>query len=240
MKLFTAMLASILAMLASVHADWQSSYDSLLQKYVKPEGIPYKTWQANRADRTALKKVVNGVASQNLKGMNKDQKLAFYLNAYNAWILHTVIENYPVKSIKDIRFLVFRRNSIKVAGKVTSFHKLENDIIRKQFKEPRIHFALNCASASCPPLHHRAFTAEELEVLLQKLAKSFATTPIGHWSRGGLMDVHVSKIFDWYENDFKEDAGSILGYLAKVRGEPYPKGAQLSFQEYDWSLNEIK
>ena len=240
MKLFATLITSILLSAMSAQADWQTTYDALLQKYVTPAGVPYKAWQADKADRAALTQVVNSIGSQSLKGFTEDQQLAFYLNAYNAWILHTVIENYPIKSIKDIGFLVFRKSNLKVAGKKTSFHNLENDIIRKQFTEPRIHFALNCASTSCPPLHNRAFTDDTLDATLEQLAKDFVVNPIGLWSKGGGLDVHASKIFDWYEADFKKDAGSVLSYLGKVRGKPYPKGAKLTFQDYDWSLNETK
>ena len=222
-------------------ATWEETYDALLQKYATKEGVRYAAWHSDRADRAALDVVADGVAKASLSGKNRDEQLAFYLNAYNIWILKTMLDNYPTKSIKDIRLFVFRRNSLRVAGKKTSFTKLENDIIRKRFKESRIHFALNCASASCPPLHNRAFTAETLDATLTELAKEFITdNPLGLWSRNQGAEVHASKIFDWYEDDFKAESGSILAYLGKYRGKPYPKGAKLIFQDYDWSINEAK
>ncbi len=222
-------------------APWESSYDKLLQKYVVKTGVRYAAWQANKTDRRVLDAIVSKIAEADLTGLSRDEKLAFYLNAYNAWILKTMLDHYPVKSIKDTMYFVFRRDIITVAGKKTNFHALENQVIRKQFKESRIHFALNCASASCPPLHHRAFTAKSLDETLTKLTKEFITNnSLGlRWQKGA-GKVHVSKIFDWYKDDFKREAGSIMAYLVKYRGTPFPANTKLKFQDYDWSINEAK
>ena len=220
---------------------WDETYDGLLQKYVTKGGVRYAAWKAEKDDRRALERVISHISKASLKGKSRNEQLAFYINAYNAWILKTILDDYPTKSIKDVRLFVFRRNRLRVAGKKTSFHKLENDVIRKKFKESRVHFVLNCASTSCPPLHHRAFAAETLDATLTQLTRDFITgNPLGVRLRKGGREVHVSKIFDWYEKDFKAEAGSVLAYLEKYRGKPYPKGAKLTFQKYDWSLNQAK
>ena len=185
--------------------------------------------------------ITQAIAQTNLSGLKQPEKLAFYLNAYNAWILKVMLDHYPTKSIKDTMYFVFRRNIITVAQKKTSFHALENDVIRKQFNEPRIHFALNCASASCPPLHSRAFEIGTLEETLAFLTKDFVTNnPLGLRTLNNDRELFASKIFEWYAEDFEKDAGGIVAYLEKIREKPFPSGAKLKFQDYDWSINEAR
>ena len=221
---------------------WVASYDALLNKYVKPDGVRYGPWKKSNEDRGALRKVITEIGSQSLKGMSKNEKLAFYLNAYNAWILHRILQDYPTDGpgggglIGRNRF--FKSKNVRVAGSKTSFHALENDVIRPEFNEPRIHFALNCASASCPPLHRRAFRAVGLNETLDRLTREF----INQNSKGvrvmkGGREVAVSKIFDWYEDDF--DKGT-LSYINRYRREELSTDVKLTFQDYDWSLNESK
>lgn len=229
-----------LAQFASAAA-WQETYDKLLQKYVSNGNVRYAAWHAEQADLNALGAVVQAISQAVPGKMNRDEKLAFYLNAYNAWIIKTVLDHYPVKSIKDTMFFVFKRDIIKVAGKQTSLSKLENDIIRQQFKDPRIHFALNCASVSCPPLHDHPFKATTLDATLETLTKDFIrNNPQGLKISDNGRKVSASKIFDWYKEDFQGEAGSILAYITKYRGKPFPENAKLEFQEYDWSLNEAR
>jgi hypothetical protein len=124
----------------------------LLDKYATSSGVKYAAWKANDADMQALQRVVDQIASENVSSLGQKEQLAFYLNAYNAWILHEALEEYPTKSIKDAFFTFFTSKRIKVAGQQTSFKRLEDDIIRAKFNEPRIHVALNCASQSCRAL----------------------------------------------------------------------------------------
>ncbi|BDS07163.1 DUF547 domain-containing protein [Oceaniferula spumae] len=223
--LFTA-VSSTLAM-----ADWYSDYDGLLRKYVTPQGVKYKEWKANAADVQKLHGVTDAIAKYAPAG-DYNAKLAFHLNAYNAWILRAVIDNYPMKSIKDVKTFFFKRYDIKVSGREMSFSHLENDIIRKKFKEPRIHFALNCASESCPPLLNKAFHGNTLGRSLDKLTKDFINSPRGVKVSGD--KVMLSSIFDWY----KEDFGDVDDYINKYRREKI--SGKISYQDYDWSLNEAR
>ena len=242
MKNVTSLImAGILLSATAVLAGWQETYDELLQKYVTPSGVKYKAWHRHAQDRRALKRIVDHVATQDVDSMEKDDRLAFYLNAYNAWILHTVLEAYPVESIKDLGLLVFRKKSLTVGGKKTSFHALENDVIRKQFKDARIHFALNCASKSCPPLYRRCFIGATLSETLDQLTRAFINKNYDAvFTTGGGKKVFVSKIFDWYQGDFVREGGSIVGYLNRYRQEKLLATAKVSYQTYDWSLNETE
>ncbi|MGY8690827.1 MAG: DUF547 domain-containing protein [Verrucomicrobiales bacterium] len=222
---------------------WVDQYDVLIQKYVTPIGVRYKAWHGNSADKKALAGVISAIGSESLTGKSSDEKLAFYLNSYNAWILHRILQDYPTKGPGGGGFFgrnkFFKAETLRVAGKVTSFHLLENDTIRPTFKEPRIHFALNCASASCPPLHGKAFRGETLDATLDALAKGFVNSnPLGVKSNGS-SKVAISKIFDWYEDDFKS-AGGALAYINKYRTRPFPTGTKVSFQGYQWTLNESR
>ena len=169
--------------------------------------------------------------------MSKDDQLAFYINAYNAWILHGAIEKYPTKSVKDTFFRFFTADNIKVAGKQTSFKRLEDDVIRGKFHNPGVHFALNCASRSCPPLDREPFKGDGLDGKLDQLARGFINSEKGVKYEESNKTAQVSAIFDWYKNDFP---GGALAFINKHREKPLPEGTKLSFQKYDWSLNEAK
>jgi hypothetical protein len=101
--------------------DWQKSYDALLARYATPSGVKYAEWKANSGDLQRLKQVVEAIGSANASGMDRDGQLAFYINAYNAWILHEALEKYPTKSVKDTLFTFFTGKRIKVAGPADEF-----------------------------------------------------------------------------------------------------------------------
>jgi hypothetical protein len=166
------------------------------------------------------------------------QQLAFYVNAYNAWILHEALGKYPTKSVKDALFTFFTSKRIKVAGQDTSFNALEKETIRSKFSEPRVHFALNCASRSCPPLNREAFSAPKLEEQFEKLAKGYVNSEKGV-KYDAATKQPASKIFDWYKDDFKGEGGP-LAFINKRRATPIPSDAKISYQDYDWGLNEVK
>ncbi len=216
---------------------WESSYDSLLQKYVKGSGVNYASWHKNTADRKAISEITGAIASASLSGKSKDEKLAFYLNAYNANILDKILAEYPTDGPGGGGFFgrnkFFKSINFSVAGKTTNFSALENEIIRPTFNEPRIHFALNCASDSCPPLHGKAFNAATLDATLTQLTKNFVNNdPDGVKIKGST--AYISKIFNWYADDFKT-AGGAASYINQYRTTKLPK--KIKFQDYKWTLN---
>jgi hypothetical protein len=215
-------------------ADWQMEYARLLKQYVTPEGVRYAAWKTNSADVKALQNVVDGIARASVKDRSSQDRLAFYINAYNAWILREALAKYPTRSVKDPLFTFFLTNRIKVAGEQMSFNKLEKDIIRAQFKEPRIHFALNCASRSCPPLQPTPFMGSALESQLDRVARNFVNSPRG--VRFGGAQVDLSMIFDWYKEDF-DARGGVVSFISAYRATPIPKSARIGYQNYDWTLN---
>ena len=218
---------------------WIGTYDKLLAKYVSSSGVRYAAWKNNVADMKALQDVVDGIASQKLSGLNKKEQLAFYLNAYNAWILHEALGKYPTKSVKDLLFTFFLAQRLKVAGENMSFNHLEKDIIRPKFGEPRIHVALNCASRSCPPLNQEAFRGDKLDGQLEKLAVGFVNSSRGVDYAQEKKTAALSAIFNWYKDDFK-GVGGPMTFINKRRTPPLPNEVRITYQEYDWSLNEVK
>ena len=240
-KVFSVLLLT-LALASVCHADaWTEDYSRLLGKYVTAHGVKYAAWKANAADLAALGKVVDAIAQEKPSG-GKDEKLAFYFNAYNANILHGVLEKYPTKSVRDIAplFGFFTQSRITVSGEKMSFNHLEKDIIHG-YGEPRMHFALNCASASCPPLLNHAWTAGNLNADLDKSATAFLNdNKYGVETTDGGKGAAISKIFDWYAGDFGGAGPGVLAFINKYRKPPLPADAKISIQEYNWSLNAVE
>jgi len=217
---------------------WTADYNRLLSKYVTPGGVKYAEWKNNAADLQTLQKVVDAIATENIGGGAGKDALAFYVNAYNAWILHEALAKYPTSSVKDTLFTFFTSKRIKVAGQQTSFNALEKETIRSKFGDARIHFALNCASRSCPPLNPEAFTGAKLDAQFEKLSKSFVNSEKGVRLSDDKSSAELSKIFDWYKEDFRE--GGPIQFINKRRATPLPADVKIAYQDYDWALNDAK
>lgn len=249
MKLILTLLLAACAAVATGEdtppskATWVDRYEALLQKYVTPTGVRYRAWHQSPTDRKELTSIITAIGNEKLAKKKRHEKLAFYLNAYNANILDRILKDYPTKGpgggglFGRNRF--FKRQDLWIAGQSLSFDQLENAIIRPQFNEPRIHFALNCASSSCPPLHPKAFRAVSLNQALDTLTKAFVNQNASGVHASGQKAIAVSKIFDWYEEDFKP-AGGVLAYINQYRTSPFPEDTKVSYQKYHWTLNESK
>lgn len=218
---------------------WVNTYNGLLGKYVTNSGVRYAAWKNNAADMKAIQDVVNAVAREKPVSLSKKDQLAFYLNAYNAWILHEALGRYPTTSVKDLLFTFFTCQRLKVGGEEMSFDYLEKDIIRAKFAEPRIHFALNCASRSCPPLYQEAFSGDQLDSQLEAVAVAFVNSTRGVAYYADRKTAELSAIFDWYRDDFK-GVGGPVAFINKRRHGSLPNDTRIGYQEYDWSLNEVK
>ncbi len=213
------------------------AYVELLASYATPEGVRYSAWHANAEDMDKLQMVVDFYANTR-PPKDHDTSLAWHLNAYNAWILHNILKKYPTKGPLDGETLFFHGNRITISGKQTSFDHLEQKVIRPTFKEPRIHFALNCASESCPPLNTKPFTAAKLDTDLERLTLEFINkNPQGVVSeRSG---IKLSKIFEWYADDFG-GKNELVAYINRYREHPLPANVKVEFLDYSWKLNSVK
>lgn len=171
---------------------------------------------------------------------SEPEQMAYWINAYNAFTVRLIIRNYPVESIKDLGppnalpFVntVWDASFIRIGGYAYTLNRIEHRELRHAFKDPRIHFALVCASRSCPPLRREAYTAEKLEAQLEDQAHAFIQ---GHYRNKPLAhSPRLSPIFKWYAPDFTE---GVIPFLNNYLDEPIPEDAELQWLEYDWRLN---
>jgi hypothetical protein len=219
-------------------------FQAVLKGHVDADGWVDYTGLAREPDR--LDAYIAAVAEAPFEELDRNEKLALLINAYNAFTLRLILDHSPVRSIKDIpasKRWGDRRWS--VGGRVWSLNQIEHEQIRPKFDEPRIHFALVCAAEGCPPLRNEAYTARRLEEQLKDQAGY-----VHRHDRWFVYDrnrnvVHLTKLYDWYGGDFKQAAGSVTAYAATFSpelrqaidsGDP-PK---IRWLEYDWSLNDRK
>lgn len=221
------------------HAIW----DQLVKAHVKSDGmVDYKGFIKDKAKLEQYTKLLSENAPDR-KTWTKNQQMAYWINAYNAFTVKLIVDNYPVKSIRDlgpalkIPLLkdVWHYKFFKIGGVESSLDEIEHSILRKEFDEPRIHFAINCASVSCPPILNEAFTADKLELQLTKVATAFINDP----TRNKITPdkAQISSIFSWFKGDFTKN-GSLIDFLnlySKVKLKP---SASISYLDYDWNLNE--
>lgn len=215
---------------SGVKAPSHETFDELLQKYVSSTGaVNYAGLKAERAKLDAYLTTLG--QSTPTQAWSRDERLAYWINAYNAATIRLILDNYPLKSIQDLDGgKTWDVKRVKLGAETYSLNQIENDIIRPRFKEPRIHFAVNCAAKGCPPLRNEAFTAGKLERQLADQTKKFVNDP--RYTKVDDNAVTVSKIFDWYGSDFAD----VKAFIGKYRN--VPAGAALKYSDYDWSLNK--
>lgn len=210
------------------HKQW----NDLLQKHVSSKGnVDYKGF---KKDQVALQSYLN-VLAKNVpeKSWSRQAVLAYWINAYNAYTVKLIVDNYPVKSIKDINN-PWDKEFFTLENKKYSLGEIEHKILRKM-NEPRIHFAINCASFSCPNLLDEAYTEANLEKQLVAVSKSFVNDKTKNTITAD--SVEISKIFDWFSSDFKTN-GTVIDYLNKYSSVKIDKNAKVKYTEYNWELNE--
>jgi hypothetical protein len=220
-------------------------YDSLLRKYVNDEGlVDYKGFIK---DSVAFNGYLNLLSENhpNEKNWSKDERLAYWLNAYNAFTIKLICNYYPVASIKDIKSGIpfvsdtWTIEFFSIEGKKYNLNNIEHGIVRPKFNDPRVHCALNCASMSCPKLLNEAYRAEKLNEQLDAQVRGF----LKDTSRNKIISTEkaeLSKIFTWFEGDFKKVSPSVIAFINKYSDVKLSEKAKLDYLEYDWKLNEQK
>jgi hypothetical protein len=226
-----------------------SVWAQFLKKWVKGESVNYSGIKTSGAVLlTAYLAELESVCKKDLKKWSKNQRMAFWINVYNAYTVKLVIDNHPLKSIRKIGLLpgaAWREKIVplkRLKGKDVSLSHVENDILRKRFREPRIHFALVCASESCPPILAEAYTAAKLNRQLENQTASFLKDNAHNRYDADKGVLYLSKIFNWYEKDFGKNQDQRLlfvgDYLDELQSD-LEKGKKIRIQylPYDWSLN---
>jgi Protein of unknown function, DUF547 len=221
-----------------------NSWDALLQKHVKDGLVDYKGFHA---DRSRLNRYLRALENADITTYSSAEKLAFWINAYNAFTVRLILNHYPTKSIRKIS-RPWKQKIWKAAGRTLSLDAIEHKILRKRFKEPRIHFAVVCASIGCPDLQSFAYRADKIEQQLTFIARGFFASS-KHFklkTDGDRVIIYISKIFNWFGGDFgknkKERAAFMLPYVDSTDAQKIKSAASIKFKYlgYDWNLNEKK
>jgi len=224
-----------------------SAFDGLLKKYVDSDGyVKYRAWHRSSSDRRALRNYLAQLGRASTKiSATQNARLAFWINAYNAVTLEGIMQVYPTDSIRNHTAKVFGYNiwkelPLRVGSGQYSLEQMEHQILRKM-REPRIHFAIVCASAGCPRLRNEAYTGKRVQAQLAANTTDFFSRRQNFRVSGKTMS--VSAIVDWFSDDFGRSQAARFGYLKQY----LPKSAQslatrpgttVIYLDYDWSLND--
>jgi len=219
-------------------------WDKLTKKHVTQEG--YVDYEGFIADSVQVKEYLAllGNNHPNDEFWSRDERLAYWINAYNAFTVKLIMDNYPLESIKDIKngipFVntVWDIQFIEIEERTYDLNNIEHGIIRPKFEEPRIHFAVNCASVSCPRLRNEAYTAEKLDDQLTDQAETF----LADESKNKISadKLQLSKLFTWYGGDFTKDGQEVVDYVRKYTDQNINDDAEIEYIDYDWKLNVRK
>ena len=220
------------------------AFDEILKSHVKSNRVDYAALKANPMKLNAYLGQLAAVEEAEFYKWGEQQQLAMLINLYNAATLKLVIDHYPVKSIKNIGGL-FKRpwdiKSLTLFGESTTLGHVEHGLLRKKYSEPRIHFAIVCAAEGCPPLRARAYTAAQLDSQLEEQGRAFLRDSGKNRVDAANRTVYLSKIFDWFEEDFEKD-GSVIDFVAPYFAPADSKALRSHFKikytDYDWSLNK--
>lgn len=217
-----------------------NAYEAYLGEHVRDGRVDYAAMQADRAPLDAFLKLFSGIGPTD---WNREKNLAWLVNLYNAATLALILDHYPdLRSIKDLGgwfTTPWEEERVGLAGELVSLDHIEHELLRP-LREPRIHFALNCSAASCPPLWSQLYRPESVYAQLQEAAEAFINDP--RFNRVEEGEMRLSRIFKWFGEDF----GEVRGFVRSMAGDtlatqldalgPEPR---LRYLKYDWSLNDL-
>jgi len=211
------------------------SFDILLAKYVDVNGdVNYADF---KNDEMVLSEYLDLLKENEPEDSWSDnKKMAYWINVYNAFTIYNILFEYPVSSIMDIESgAIWTTRKIKIGGIDYTLDQIENDKLLRAFNEPRVHFAVNCAAASCPPLLNKAWTEDNIQQYYASQTSSF----INNMTYNTLMNssIEVSEIFNWYAADFGGST-QIVSYVQQYSTTSIDNAATVMYKNYDWTLNE--
>lgn len=231
--------------------DYKPWQDLLAKHYDPARGMRYKALKAN--DKAALDRLRRQMALVDPAALSPKDRLAYWINLYNISVVGIVVDHYPVESIRDIstdpivRLNVFKKDSVATKSGKVSLDTIEHEKIRAAFKDPRIHFAINCAAESCPPIRPEPYVGARIDQQLDDQARKFLNGPHGVRIEkdGDEVILHVTKILDWFKDDFETWGGGRVAFVRKYltpdkqRQIDAARGnVELEFDDYSWDLNE--
>jgi hypothetical protein len=223
-------------------AEDHSIWAELLNKYAKPDGVDYAGFKSEEEKLDRYLKVLEHI---DLKMLSDAEQFATYINAYNAWTIKLILGAYPgIQSIKELGTFFkspWEKKLVRINGEVLTLDDIEHHILRPRFKDPRVHFAINCTAASCPPLRSEPYLGSALDGQLDRATRSFINNPGTYRLEDD--SLYVSRIFKWFSEDFNNDViGFYLKYAEndlKERLAQKKEVIQVKYLHYDWSLNDV-
>jgi hypothetical protein len=251
----TALALFLLLLVPAVaHAQTEPDYSQwnrILTTYYNPaHGMDYAALKAK--DARALQTLRQQLGRTNVAALNRKQQLAYWINVYNVNTVATIVESYPVESIRDIstdpiiRLNVFKKERVPVGKETISLDEVENKRIRDGFHDARIHFAINCAAKSCPPIRTEAYTGDKLDAQLDDQARRFLNAHVRYERDDDDLTIHTTKIMDWFGDDFEKWAGGRVAFIRKYAPADkqqliaQSKDIDVEYDDYDWALNDWK
>lgn len=257
---FGLVLAS-LAVRADSFDHQHTIWNRLLQEHVVwirggvASQVDYAGFAQDRAQLDQYLASLSAVTESHYQSWNRDQKLAFLINAYNAFTVQLILDHYPgIDSIKDIGGWFgspWKKAFFELRGEQHSLDDIEQTMIRQHFREPRIHMAVNCASVGCPALADTAYVASDLNAQLTRAVDRFLSDHRRNRYDSAARTFKVSSIFDWYGDDWNADSGYpqgvrgfLVAHLSRLSSGATPprlevRGADIEYLDYDWSLNNL-
>lgn len=223
-----------------------AALDGVLRKHVNGSGVDYAGLKKDPKPLDGYLDSVAAVSEASFKEWSKEQQMAMLINLYNAATLKLVVDHYPEKSIKKIGSWSggpWKQRVVRLFGEKRSLDYIEHDLLRPNYHDPRIHFAVNCASIGCPPLRSEAFTAAKLGKQMDEQARIFLGDGRNNRIDAKARILYLSSIFDWFKDDFVKKSGSVEKFIAPYFNEADRKliqGGELKirYSDYDWNLNE--
>ena len=217
-----------------------SLWAGLLQDYVSAGRVDYAGF---KQDEARLDRYLAVLEQTDHQALEKKERFAFFVNAYNAWTVKFILTEWPdIESIKELGSIFsspWKKEIVRLKDKTVSLDDVEHGLLRKEYRDPRVHFAVNCASKSCPPLASTPYTGKDLDERLDRAARDFLNDPQSTRLEGETL--YLSKIFDWYKEDFGNQAAFVLQYAQgdfKTRLKAAQDKVKIEYLPYDWSLNK--
>ena len=229
-----------------------SAWDDFLGRYLQQgdDGINRLRYaEVSASDRTALQDYIAQLQAIPIRQYKRDEQLAYWINLYNSLTVDIVLQHYPVASIRDIDISPglfadgpWGKKLLIIEGQAVSLNDIEHRILRPIWHEPRLHYALNCASLACPNLHQRAYTAQDMDQTLDTVASAYVNHPRGvRIEKGQLI---VSSIYSWFREDFGKDEAAVIAHLLNYAEAELAQSLQgltrIDDDEYDWRLNDTQ
>ncbi len=231
------------------HSDWQALLDTYLVPGADGEAnkVDYASLAASEEDRDRLELYITSLEAVEVDTLGKNEQFAFWANLYNAATVRVILDHYPVSSIRKINISPGFFSSgpwgaklVSVDGERLTLDDIEHRILRPIWKDPRVHYAVNCASIGCPNLPAKPFTGKTLEQDLEAAARAYINSPRGAMFQGNAL--RVSKIYDWYSEDFGKGTANLIAHLRSYAegdlAEKLENTTRVQGYDYDWSLND--